>query len=143
MEPNSMKDNLVEQFLALQEALLKEKERLEARLEVIDRALQSTRPAPKPANGESGQTRRRNKESLRDLVPQVTAKAPLSKKEILEARQNRGYSFSTSNPVASLNTFLYTNKGLFKNINGRFSPVNSKIVPKRRPGRKSRKPATA
>lgn len=60
--------------------------------------------------------------SLPEAVLQVTAKKPLSAKEIVAAVQKVGYKFSTNNPMNSTRTMLYTNKK-FKNNGGKFGPA--------------------
>jgi hypothetical protein len=60
--------------------------------------------------------------SLRAAVAQVTTSKPLTKQEILAAVDKLGYTFTTKNPLNSLNQILYkcTNPK-FKNVKGRFS----------------------
>lgn len=140
---NDMKDALVSKFLALQGELLKEKGRLESRLAEINRALDITPPPPRSRGFGPSRGRGQNTITLRDLVPQVTAKAPLTKDEILEAVQKEGYQFTTKNPMATLNALLYSNKNRFKNENGRFSSLGSKPILKSQRNKKSRKARNA
>jgi hypothetical protein len=59
-----------------------------------------------------------------EAISQVTAKKPLTIREIVEAVQKVDYTFSSSNPVNSVGAFLYgTGKKAFKRVDGRFSPA--------------------
>jgi hypothetical protein len=136
----------VAQFVSLRDALVREKAELEARLSEINMALGGTpapvteipakrrgRPAgkkkavptsvvPKAAKKKSAGRRPRSGMSLPEAVLQVTAKKPLSAKEIVAAVQKVGYKFTTNNPMNSTRTMLYTNKK-FKNNGGKFGPA--------------------
>ncbi|MFO1458724.1 MAG: hypothetical protein U1G08_04895 [Verrucomicrobiota bacterium] len=59
--------------------------------------------------------------SLAEAVLTVTKAKPLSKPEILTAIGKLGYKFTAKSPLNSLNTFLYSNKGI-KNYDGKFGP---------------------
>lgn len=124
-----MKTDTLKQFLALRQALEKEKDALQARLVQIDRVLagqfRAASPAPAAPGSRKGRGRRpRNKVSLRQAVIEVTRSKALTKPEILAAIAKLGYRFAAKNPVNSLNTVLYT-KNQFKNASGRFSPAKS------------------
>jgi hypothetical protein len=136
----------VAQFVSLRDALVSEKAELEARLSEITMALGGTpspvsgtpakrrgRPsgkkkaaakaaAPKAAKKKSAGRRPRGGISLPEAVLKVTAKKPLSAKEIVAAVQKVGYKFNTTNPMNSTRTMLYTNKK-FKNNGGKFGPA--------------------
>jgi hypothetical protein len=60
-------------------------------------------------------------ESLREHVIAVLQSGPKTKEEILAAVQNRGYRFSTNNPLNSLGVILYGKKPKFQRAQGRFS----------------------
>jgi hypothetical protein len=116
----------LKQYLALQEALRKERAALEKRLAQIKQALSgrdgvSTGPAatrPRPRRGKPI----RNKISLREAINQVTRGRALTKREILTEVQRLGYRFAAKDPMNSLNAMLYS-KGQFRNRGGKFSPA--------------------
>ena len=120
-----MKPDRLRKFVALRQALLKEKADLEQRLEQLDRALAldgASAPA-RTANPQAGHLRRiKNPMSLKAAVIQVTKDKGLTKPEILGAIKKVGYRFTAKDPVNSLNTVLYTGKA-FKNQGGKFSPA--------------------
>ena len=128
-----MKDPLKE-FTQLRSALLKRQTELQDELAAINAALGTSTPAPAPkikasveppavrVPGKRGPRKRaENSLSLAEAVFTVTKAKPLSKPEILEAVGKIGYTFSAKSPMNSLNTFLYTNKGI-KNSGGKFGP---------------------
>jgi hypothetical protein len=122
-----MRQDRIKQYLALRESLLKERADLEARLAEINQVLGSGAAGPLPkavaAPARVSRARRvRNKISLRAAIRQVTSPKPLNKAEILAAIQKLGYRFATKNPMATLNSVLYS-KRQFKNETGRFSPT--------------------
>lgn len=115
-----MRADPVKQFITLRSTLTTEKERLQARLAEIQRALAAGSTPPKAAP----RKRRapvRNRMSLKQAVIRVTLKRPMKKEEILRAVRKAGYRFTGKNPMNSLNVALYT-KGNFRNENGLFSP---------------------
>ena len=127
-----MKDSL-KQFTQLRESLLKRQTALQAELTQISAALGafgSVAPVPTtsiahsgakaPAKRRSGK-RAENSMSLAEAVLTVTKAKPLSKPEILTAIGKLGYKFTAKSPLNSLNTFLYSNKGI-KNYDGKFGP---------------------
>jgi hypothetical protein len=63
--------------------------------------------------------------SLREAIIKVTAKKPLSIREIVDAVQKIDYKFSTSDPVNSVGAYLYSKSGKksFKKVDGKFSAV--------------------
>ena len=120
-----MRHDRIKQYVALRESLLQERAHLEARLAEINKALGGAASVAVPkAVGATARVRRarraRNKISLRAAIRQVTSPKPLNKKEILAAIHKIGYRFTTKNPMATLNSVLYS-KRQFKNENGRFS----------------------
>ncbi|MEW6302609.1 MAG: hypothetical protein AB1705_04005 [Verrucomicrobiota bacterium] len=123
-----MKTINLKKYVALRESLLKEKATLESRLAEVNAALgaegsaRAAAAAPARGRGRGGAKRAKNKISLKDAVIQVTSGKPLAKADILEAVRKIGYKFSTSDPMNSLNTVLYTGK-VFKNTDGKFSPA--------------------
>ena len=116
-----MKTDSLKQYMALREALRKEKAALEARLAQIEDALTGRLANLGRGNGKI-RKRARNEMSLREAVVEATRKKPMNKQEILEEIHRLGYRFSAKDPVNSLNTVLYSNKQ-FKNVDGRFSPA--------------------
>jgi hypothetical protein len=141
-----MKNDKLKQFVSLREQLLRDKADLEARLSEINKALgavtgaaaapvvasapaakrgrkpsapkAATAPAAKPA----GRKRAQNSVSLREAVLNATKAKPLSRQEILVAVQSAGYVFTAKDPLNSLSTLLYTDKGI-KNHGGKFGPA--------------------
>jgi hypothetical protein len=141
-----MKNDKLKQFVSLREQLLRDKADLEARLSQINKALgavtgaaaapvvasapvakrgrkpsapkAATAPAAKPA----GRKRAQNSVSLREAVLNATKAKPLSRQEILAAVQSAGYIFTAKDPLNSLSTLLYTDKGI-KNHGGKFGPA--------------------
>ena len=125
-------NNDIKRYLSLRDSLTQEKTKLETRLREINEALGGSAPsraidslAPSPAARPSGRGRRgaRGSISLREAVLQATAKAPLTKEEILNRVKALGYRFSTNNPLNSLGVILYGKNPRFKNQDGRFSPT--------------------
>ena len=53
---------------------------------------------------------------------QVIKTRPLTKEEIVKEVKKIGYKFSTDKPINSVNQALYSQKSLFKNEDGKFSP---------------------
>jgi hypothetical protein len=78
----------------------------------------ATAPAAKPA----GRKRAQNSVSLREAVLNATKAKPLSRQEILASVQSAGYVFTAKDPLNSLSTLLYTDKGI-KNHGGKFGPA--------------------
>ena len=112
------------QYLKLQQALLKERAALQARLAQVEQALGVTpaaAAAPAPA-ARKALTRFGNPMSLKTAVVKVTTGHPLTKPEILAAIKKIGYRFSGKDPMNSLSVVLYTRKQ-FKNDKGHFSPA--------------------
>jgi hypothetical protein len=115
-----MKDYL-KQYVNLRDSLVKEKASLEARLKQINAALSSESPTPSaPVARKPRGKRAKNKLSLKAAVSEVTKGKALAKNDILTAIKKIGYKFSTSDPMNSLNTVLYTGKQ-FKNVGGKFT----------------------
>jgi len=119
-----MKLTDVDKYVALREALAKEKTALEARLAAINRALEGKAPAapgkPGPKPGPRRRKRARNELSMKEAAVKALAGRPLSRTELLAAVQKLGYTFTAKNPLNSLSTLLYSDKS-FKNSDGKFS----------------------
>jgi hypothetical protein len=123
----------LEKYLKMRKSLLKEKTKLETRLADINAALGITEaPAAVPTPGQATKIklvkgprrkwkRMKNAMSLREAVLKVTARAALTKPEIIEAVQKLGYKFATDNPTNRLGVLLYGKKPKFKNDQGKFS----------------------
>jgi len=145
-----MKIDKLKQYVSLREQLLRDKAELESRLAEINKALGSVTPsapavvatAPAAKRGRKpaavpaaapaaapaspavkrGGKRAKNTVSLRDAVLAATKAKPLARQEILTAVQAAGYKFAAKDPLNSLSTLLYTDKGI-KNYGGKFGPV--------------------
>jgi len=141
-----MKIDKLKQYVSLREQLLRDKVELESRLAEINKALGSVTPsapavvatAPAAKRGRKpaavpaaaptspavkrGGKRAKNTVSLRDAVLAATKAKPLARQEILTAVQAAGYKFAAKDPLNSLSTLLYTDKGI-KNYGGKFGPV--------------------
>lgn len=137
-----MKIDKLKQYVSLREQLLRDKVELESRLAEINKALGSVtpsapavvatapaakrgrKPAAAPASPavKRGGKRAKNTVSLRDAVLAATKAKPLARQEILTAVQAAGYKFAAKDPLNSLSTLLYTDKGI-KNYGGKFGPV--------------------
>lgn len=122
----------LDQFVKLRRQLSEERESLQARLSQISEALGEL-PLPSLASIQrtSGQSAsapaRRGRQaagggqSLREHVMAVLQSGQQTKEEILAGVQNRGYKFSTSNPLNSLGVILYGNKPKLNRSGGKFS----------------------
>lgn len=141
-----MKNDKLKQFVSLREQLLRDKADLEARLSEINKALgavsgaavvpavaaapvakrgrkpSAAKPAAAAAAKPASRKRAQNSISLREAVLNATKAKPLSRQEILAAVQSAGYVFTAKDPLNSLSTLLYTDKGI-KNHGGKFGPA--------------------
>lgn len=120
-----MKQTNVGQYVALREALLKEKAELEARLEDISRALggggtTTTRAKPGPKPRVARGKRAKNEMSMKEATVKALTGKALTRQETLDAVQKLGYKFTAKSPLNSLSTLLYSDKS-FKNTDGKFS----------------------
>lgn len=123
-----MSNKALKQFVQLRNQLMTEKKTLEARLQALNQALESTPVALEdhPSRGSSRravQTSRRGRKdtlSLRSAVVEVTKDRALTKKEILDAVIKLGYKFRGKKPILSLSTLLYGKNSGFKNLGGKF-----------------------
>lgn len=119
-----MKSDSIKQYVQLRQNLETERQELTSRLLAIEAALGTkavdTKTTVTPAKVRKSVKRAQNKLSLKEAIIQVTAKAALTKHEILEALQKIGYQFSTKNPLNSIGTVLYGKKPKFKNTDGKF-----------------------
>lgn len=120
-----MKLTDVNKYVALREALAKEKTALEARLADINCALDGKggavagKPGPKPGSRRRGK-RAKNEMSMKEVTVKALAGKPLSRTELLQAVMKLGYKFTAKNPLNSLSTLLYSDKSI-KNTGGKFS----------------------
>jgi hypothetical protein len=141
-----MKNDKLKQFVSLREQLLRDKADLEARLNEINKALgavagaaaapviavatvskrgrkaSALKPATAHVTKPASRKRAQNSVSLREAVLNATKAKPLSRQEILAAVQSAGYVFTAKDPLNSLSTLLYTDKGI-KNHGGKFGPA--------------------
>jgi hypothetical protein len=123
----------IRKYLTLRDSLIKEKAKLEGRLQEINEALgqvtesanlpQPSQPSTRGRRGPAG--RASGGLSLRDAVIQVTSRGALTKEQILEGVKRIGYKFSTTNPLNSLGVILYGKNPKFKNDGGKFSPTGT------------------
>lgn len=119
-----MKLTDVDKYVALREALAKEKTALEARLAAINAALEGKAPAaagkPGPKPGPRSRKRAKNEMSMKEAVVKALAAKPLSRTELLQAVLKLGYKFTAKDPLNSLSTLLYSDKSI-KNTDGKFT----------------------
>ena len=133
-----MRTTSLEQFVRLRRELTQERETLQNRLRDINEALgEMPLPSLSAAQGAAGQSARgklgRGRGgrraagggggggSLREHVIAVLQGGPKTKEEVLSAVQNRGYRFSTNNPLNSLGVILYGRNPKFNREGGQFS----------------------
>ena len=127
-----MRTTSLEQFVRLHRELTQERQALQARLHDINEALgEMPLPSLSPIQGAArpsarGGARRGRRAagggiSLREHVIAVLQGGPKTKEEVLAAVQQRGYRFSTNNPLNSLGVILYGRNPRFQRANGRFS----------------------
>ena len=114
-----MKRDPLKQYVSLRDSLLKRKAALEAELAKINAALGEAAPA-KAAAAKAAPARSRkraqNSVSLKSAVSDVLKTKPLTRPDILKAVEKAGYTFTAKDPLNSLNTLLYSNKKVFKNL---------------------------
>jgi hypothetical protein len=133
-----MRLDKLKQYVSLRQDLIDEKRQIEARLGEINQALSATGggappkrgpgrpPGPSAAvvrRGPRKFKRAKNTMSLKEAVLQATKSRPLAKKEILSAVSKSGYKFTAKDPMNSLNTLLYGDKGFKKHGAGKFGPA--------------------
>jgi hypothetical protein len=82
--------------------IIREREHLVNRLNEIDQAL-GQMGEPRKAYG----SRVHNTMNIKEAITKVTAKSPLTVREIVEAVQAIGYKFTTRNPINSVGAYLY------------------------------------
>ena len=120
-------NDAVQQFTALRSALLREREEIMSRLREIDAALAGPAGLAGGSSGRRGRAlgaRPENAMNIREAVAKVTAKKPLTIREIVEEVQKIGYRFQSSNPVNSVGAYLYgAGKKEFKRTDGKFTPA--------------------
>ena len=147
-----MKNDPIEQYRQLRQALIEERDRLRARLAEIEAALADA-PAPArsakaaksalPRGPKAKQTRGGNAQSLKEAVIQVLSEKPMAKNEILEAVQAAGYKFTSKNPMNSLGVVLYGRAPKFNNVKGVFSVARGSKTAKPKRATASSKPKVA
>ena len=114
--------DVIQQFKAAKAAVEKERERLTKRLQEIDDALRQFGALPRGSR--ASRPRAANTMAIREAIEKVTAKKPLTIREIVFAVQEIGYNFSSSNPVNSVGAYLYgSGKQFFNRKDGKFSPA--------------------
>lgn len=113
-----MKRDPLKQYVSLRDSLLKRKAALEAELAKINAALGEAAPAKAAAKAAPARSRKRaqNSVSLKSAVCEVLKTKPLTRPDILKAVGKAGYTFTAKDPLNSLNTLLYSNKKVFKNL---------------------------
>lgn len=127
-----MRIDSIQQYVRLRRELDAERQQLEARLRDINEALGEMAPSSLSSTQASSSSApsepaRRGRiaagggQSLRDHVIAVLQGGPMTKEEVLSAVQNRGYRFSTSNPLISLGVILFGRNPKFNRVDGRFS----------------------
>ena len=134
------KQDSIQRFISLRASLERERSHLRRRLQEIEQALGGA-AAPAAATAPVARRRRRvgkaakakatkakvarpNAMSLREAIQRITAKTPLSVRDIVSAVQKGGYHFQSSNPVNSVGAYLYGPEGKkhFKRADGKFAP---------------------
>jgi hypothetical protein len=109
----------LQDFLSAKTALVQHRQALLKRLDEIDAALRLVAPRSTRTYG----PRPNNEMTLPGAIAKVTAKSPLTIREIVEAVVQAGYKFSSANPINSVGVYLYgPGKKLFKRKAGKFSP---------------------
>lgn len=124
-----MRTDSLQQFINLHRDLTQERHSLQARLRQINEALGdmqgiATTPAsPAPARPAGrGRPPVGGGKSLKAHVIEVLQReGPMTKDDILDAVQRRGYHFTTSNPANSLGVILYGKNPKFGRVDGKFS----------------------
>ena len=127
-----MRIDSIQQYVRLRRELDAERQQLEARLRDINEALGERAPSSlsltqASSSSAPSEPARRGRiaagggQSLRDHVIAVLQDGPMTKEEVLSAVQNRGYRFSTSNPLNSLGVILYGKNPKLNRVDGRFS----------------------
>ena len=120
------------QFRKLYQNLSQERDRIQARIAELDAALNLssaagvTSSATRSSFGRvSGEAVSKNGLGMREAIQQVTASSPLPVRQIVEAMQQIGFKFRSSNPVNSVGSYLYGKEGKkhFKRSDSGFSPL--------------------
>lgn len=123
------KSDPLQQYRAMRSSLANERDAIQKRLQEINAALGDT-TAPitgSPVAKKVGRPARvENAMSLREAVLKVLTTTPITRQELLAAVLKVGYRFAGTQPLNSLQTFLYgTGKKLVKNVDGKFAAVGS------------------
>ena len=123
--------DIVSQVVDLFRQLQQERQQHQARIDAIDRALgeiggtapvATAKPAAKPATAAVATRRGRggNAMPLRVALARVLAQGPKSKDELMSGVRAIGYRFAGTNPMNSMQAFLYgPGKKLFKRVEGK------------------------
>lgn len=127
------KSDSLQQYRALRSSLVSERDAIQKRLQELNAALgdakapASASPAIKKLGRPPGKAKRvENTMSLREAVLKVLTATPVTRQELLAAVLKVGYRFSGSQPLNSLQTFLYgSGKKLVKNVDGKFAATGS------------------
>jgi hypothetical protein len=141
--------DLLQKYHALRSALTKERDAIQKRLKELNAVFggESTATVAPPPVRKLGRppgrpARVKNQMSLREAVLKVLSATPISRDELLAAVQKAGYRFASTNPLNSLQTFLYgSGKKLVKNVNGKFAATTASAATTKPPA--PAKPAKA
>lgn len=108
----TMREKL-KKFLEKRDSLLQTRARILEKIREIDHLLGN---AGNSTTSQFGQRTKRpkNELKLKEAIGKALADGPQNRRTILEAVQEMGYRFSTSNPLNSLSAALYTNKQFVK-----------------------------
>lgn len=135
------KSDPLQQYRALRSALSNERDAIQKRLQELNAALGDTKapitasPAIKKLGRPAGKAKRvENTLSLREATLKVLTATPITRQELLAAVLKVGYRFSGSQPMNSLQTFLYgSGKKLVKNVDGKFAALGTASSPVAKP----------
>jgi len=122
-------DTIVQEAIALFQRLQQRRQELQGEIDAIDRALGQFRGVAPTAAVKSATIPRRkgrgqNSMPLREAVTQVLSGGAKTRQELLRGVQQLGYRFSATDPMNSLQAFLYgTGKKLFTREDGKFALV--------------------
>ena len=118
--------NFVQEALASFQRLQQRRGELQAEIDEIDQALGQFGSARAPAHRMPVATARRSMNGrkampLREAIVQVLSAGPQTRQEILDGVQRVGYRFAATDPMNSLQAFLYgPGKKLFIRHDGKF-----------------------
>ena len=144
-----MRTDSLQQLVKLHRELTTERDSLQARLRQIKEALGEisgtgtapASPAISPARSGRGRPPAGGGQSLKAHVIEVLQQSgPMTKDEVLDAVQRRGYTFQTSNPANSLGVILYGKNPKFGRVDGKFSLSQGGGGASRRGGKRTMSP---